>query len=214
MKINNEILNNFLDNNFLDAKCELKYSNNFQLLIAVMLSAQTTDKSVNKITPILFDKYKTINDLANARLEDIEEIIKPIGIYKNKAKNIKEISSKIINNFNGDVPNTLEELTTLPGVGRKTASVVLIEGFNKIAFPVDTHIQRVAKRLGIANSNDDAYQVEMKLRKLIDESKLKKAHHQLIFMGRYMCKAIKPNCIECPLKQYCVYNKNLLTISK
>ena len=205
MKINKEALDYFLSNYYLDSKCELNYNSIFELLIAVMLSAQTTDKQVNKITPILFNKYKTIKDLSLAKLQDIEEIIKPIGIYKNKAKNIKEVSYIIHNQYNDIVPNNLESLMKLKGVGRKTASVVLIEGFKIPALPVDTHILRVSKRLNICDYNDDAYKCETELRKLISEDKLIRAHHQLIYFGRNVCHAKKPDCNNCPLAKYCTY---------
>ncbi len=196
---------NFLDNYFLDAHCELNYHNVFELLVAVMLSAQTTDISVNKVTPVLFEKYKTIQELANANLNDVENIIHSIGLYKAKAKNIIEVANVIHNNYNDIVPNTIDELVKLKGVGRKTASVVLIEGYNLPALPVDTHILRVSKRLGITNENDDAYQTEMKLRKILNEDRLAKAHHQLIFFGRYMCKAKNPSCSDCPFNNKCNY---------
>jgi len=206
-KINKEALNYFLDTEFLDAHCELNYNSVFSLLIAVMLSAQTTDSSVNKVTPVLFEKYKTIQDLSNALQGDVEDIIKSIGLYKNKSLNIIKTAKIIHEKYDDIVPNNMMELISLPGVGRKTASVVLIEGFNIPALPVDTHILRVSKRLGITNQNDDAYSTEMKLRKMIPEEKLAKAHHQLIIFGRYRCLARNPKCFECSLKQYCNYLK-------
>lgn len=166
-------------------RSELSYNNVFQLLLAVILSAQTTDISVNRVTPALFEAYPTPEDLANANKEDVMTYLKTIGLFKNKSKFIIETSKKLVNEFNGQVPQTREELMTLPGVGRKTANVVLAEGFNIPAIAVDTHVERVAKRLGWADKDDNVLQVEMKLMDLIPEERWGQAHHQILLFGRY-----------------------------
>lgn len=195
----------YLDELFPDAKAELNFNNHFELLIAVVLSAQTTDIAVNKVTPLLFERYPTPERLADAAASDVEKLIKSIGLYKNKAKNIIELSKKIVNQFDGSVPDNRADLESLPGVGRKTANVVLSNAFDIPALAVDTHILRISKRLAIADESDDAYQVEMKLNDLFLESKWNKLHHQLIFFGRYHCKAKKPECDVCRMKDICHY---------
>ena len=197
MKINKDEIASYLNELYPDAHCELNYDSIFHLLIAVMLSAQTTDNSVNKVTPVLFEKYVTPIDLANANIEDVENIIRSIGLYKNKAKNIIATSKILVEKYNSIVPNTMEELTSLPGVGRKTANVLLVEGFKIPAFPVDTHVERVSKRLGIAKQNDSVETVEKKIRKIYLKEQYGLLHHQFIFFGRYFCKAISPNCKDC-----------------
>ena len=192
---------------FPDAGCELNYNNVFELMIAVSLSAQTTDKSVNKITPELFKKYPTPHLLANAKLEDVKEIIKSIGLYKNKSKNIINLSKILVEKFNGIVPNNQNDLESLPGVGRKTANVVLTEGFKIPRIPVDTHVDRVSKRFGLIDNNATVLDVENKLMSLIEESKWHKAHHLLLFMGRYKCLAKNPKCSDCFYKENCKYDK-------
>src|SRR5690554_858685 len=156
---------NYLEELFPDAKAELDFTNNFELLVAVVLSAQTTDIAVNKVTKELFSKYKSPYELMNAELNDVMQIIQSIGLYKTKAKNIINLSKKLVEEFNGEVPNNRQSLESLPGVGRKTANVVLSNAFNVPALAVDTHILRISKRLGLALDSDDAYQVEMKLNK-------------------------------------------------
>ena len=199
-----EILS-FIDSLFPDAKCELFYSRDYELVIAVMLSAQSTDKSVNKVTSVLFDKYDNLSSLADAQRGDIEDIIKSIGLYKNKANNIIGICQKIITDFNGTVPSNKDLLQTLPGVGNKTAGVIRAEYFKIPDLPVDTHILRICYRLGITNKNDSPLEVETKLKKLIPEDRWIKTHHQLIHFGRYYCLARKPKCEECQIKKYCRY---------
>ena len=199
-----EILS-FIDSLFPDAKCELFYSRDYELVIAVMLSAQSTDKSVNKVTSVLFDKYDNLSSLADAQRGDIEDIIKSIGLYKNKANNIIGICQKIITDFNGTVPSNKDLLQTLPGVGNKTAGVIRAEYFKIPDLPVDTHILRICYRLGITNKNDSPLEVETKLKKLIPEDRWIKTHHQLIHFGRYFCLARKPKCEECQIKKYCRY---------
>ena len=170
-------------------KSELNYRNTFELLIAVILSAQATDISVNKVTPALFKAYPVAYQLANANQEDIMELLKTIGLYKNKSKFIIGTSKKIVEKFNGEVPQTREELMSLPGVGRKTANVVLAEGFNIPAIAVDTHVERVAKRLKWVAEDATVLQVEKKLMELIPRQKWGAAHHQLLLFGRYHSRA-------------------------
>ena len=203
MKINKDEIASYLNELYPEAHCELNYDSIFHLLIAVMLSAQTTDASVNKVTPKLFDAYPTPIDLMNSNLNDVENFIRAIGLYKNKAKNIIATSKDLVQKFNSTVPSTMEELTSLPGVGRKTANVVLVEGFKIPAFPVDTHVERVSKRLGIAKQKDSVDEVERKIRKIYKKEQYGLLHHQFIFFGRYFCKAIKPNCQECRFLNRC-----------
>ena len=188
---------------FPSARCELFYSKDYELVIAVMLSAQTTDKSVNAVTPILFNKYPSLEDLNNAPLEDIEEILKPIGLYKNKAKNLKGIVKDLLERFNGKVPSNKDELMTLPGVGNKTAGVIRAEIFQIPDLPVDTHILRISKRFNLAKKEDEPIDVERKLKKLIPEERWIKSHHQLIHFGRYFCTARNPQCENCKISDMC-----------
>lgn len=199
-----------LESMFPDAKGELDYNNDFELLIAVLLSAQTTDIAVNKITPNLFKKYPTPYELANAKIEDVMELINKIGLYKVKSKNIINLSKILISDFNGRVPNTREELESLPGVGRKTANVVLSIIFDIPAIAVDTHVNRVSKRLGLANPDDSLLEVENKLMDTYNKKYWQKLHHQLIFFGRYHCTARKPKCNECSLVDICVFDNKAL----
>lgn len=203
MTRNSKLIIDNLNVLFPKAKCELKHKNNFELLIAVILSAQTTDERVNLVTPFLFKKYKNSFELAKAKLKDVEEIIKPIGLYKNKARNIVETSKVLVNKHKGRVPRTREELEALPGVGRKTANIILNNCFNEPAFAVDTHVSRVSKRLGIAKKDDDVLEIEKKLMNYFPIEAWGKLHHQFIFFGRYKCKAIKPECDDCPFIKIC-----------
>lgn len=191
---------------FPNAKCELTYGNIFQLLIAVSLSAQTTDKRVNECTPVLFSKYPKIEDLANADINDVKQIIKSIGMVNTKAKNIIGIAKIIHEKYNDEVPKDVDVLLTLPGVGIKTTNVLLAEGYKIPAFPVDTHVNRVAKRLKIATLNDDVNDVERKLKKKVPKELWIQMHHSMIFFGRYFCKAISPSCEICELKGKCRVN--------
>lgn len=186
-----------------NAHCELLYQNIFQLLIAVTLSAQTTDKRVNACTPILFAKYDTIEKLAQADIKDVKEIIRPIGMTNTKAIHIIQIAQIIHEQYHDEVPSDKEKLLQLPGVGTKTINVVLAEGFKIPAFPVDTHVNRIAKRLKFASLQDDVSMVEKKLKKKVPESLWIQMHHSMIFFGRYFCKAVHPHCDECDLRQQC-----------
>jgi endonuclease-3 len=198
----------YLEELYPEASCELNYKTDYELLIAVMLSAQTTDVSVNKVTATLFNKYPTLEKLSRANVEEVMDIIRPIGTYRKKSQNIIDISKSLLKNYNGVVPNDRNYLESLPGVGRKTANVVLSILYNKPVCAVDTHVKRVAIRLGLAKDTDDVLTIEKKLTKIFPKEKLNKIHHQLIFFGRYHCKARNPNCENCKLKDVCKYIKN------
>lgn len=202
-----EILN-ILDEIYNKPECFLKHSNNYELLVAVMLSAQTTDERVNMVTPNLFNEYKDPYTLMNANVKDVENIIKSVGLYKTKAKNLILMAKSLVLNYNGQVPNDFNELVKLPGVGRKTANVVLAVGFKIPSIPVDTHVYRTSYRLGFRKSKDDLITCEEKLKRYLPQSKWIDAHHQLILFGREYCKSQNPQCENCPLKNYCVVNKN------
>ena len=185
-----------------EAHCELNFDTPFEALVAIILSAQCTDKRVNLVTQDLYKKYNTPQQFASLDIKELEELIKPCGFYKNKAKNIKECARQIIEDFNGEVPKTMEDLTKLAGVGRKTANVMLAEIYKQDAIAVDTHVKRVSNRTGFVKS-DDPYDVEMALKKIFPKEKWSRMHHLLIFLGRYTCKAIKPKCKECLLNDIC-----------
>lgn len=195
----------YLDEIIPNPKCELEYSKDYELLIATMLSAQTTDKRVNSVTRILFKKYPTLEDLANAPLEDIKEIIRPIGAFNKKAENIKKISSSLLKH--GGMSNDRNFLESLSGVGRKTANVVLSNIYNEPCIAVDTHVSRVSKRLGIAKKTDDVLTIEKKLNRTFPKEKLSRLHHQMVLFGRYYCKANHPLCENCKLKEICKKDK-------
>lgn len=205
MKNNSLLIRKALDELFPDAHCELNHRNNFELLIAVVLSAQTTDERVNSVTLELFEMYSDSFKLANADIKDVERIIRPIGLYHNKAVNIISLSKQLSERFNGVVPDKREDLESLPGVGRKTANVVLSNCFDYPAFAVDTHVSRVSKRLNIASEDDDVKKIEEKLMTYFPKKDWGKLHHQFIFFGRYKCKAQKPDCTDCPLRKICTY---------
>lgn len=195
----------FLDSLFPNAKCELFYNQDYELVIAVMLSAQTTDKSVNNVTSHLFNKYPTLKSFVDADIIDIEKEIQSLGLYKNKARNIKGIAEVLYHNFNSVLPSDKDELQTLPGIGNKSAGVIRCEVFKIPDLPVDTHIIRISNRLGIATSKDKPIDIERKLKKIIPEESWIKFHHQLIHFGRYFCTARNPKCEQCKLKKYCTY---------
>lgn len=204
--ITNEIIE-YLDTLFPNPRCELNYTKDYELLIAVMLSAQTTDKRVNMVTEVLFSKYPTLKDLKNAPLEDLIEIIRPIGTFQRKAMNVKLIAERLLEDSNGIVPNNREFLESLSGVGRKTTNVVLSNLYNEPCIAVDTHVSRVSKRLGIAKKNDDVLVIEKKLNKKFPKEKLGRLHHQMVLFGRYYCKASNPECGTCALKDICKEKK-------
>ena len=200
---NKEVLS-ILENEYPDAAPELNYQSPFQLLIAVILSAQTTDRHVNNVTPVLFNRLPDANAFAIAPVEQIEELIKSCGFYKTKAKNIKNTCSILANKYNGEVPDEINALMALPGVGRKTANVVLSNAFGIDAIAVDTHVYRVSNRIGLANA-DNEYKTEQQLMENIPKNKWSKAHHWLIFHGRRICKARNPLCSKCPIALLCDY---------
>lgn len=188
---------------FPDAHCELVHRNSFELTIAVLLSAQTTDVHVNKVTAKLFEKYKTPQDYLDVDVSELEQDIKSIGLFRSKAKNIQKLAYTLLNEFNGVIPETREELITLAGVGRKTANVVMSVAFEEPAIAVDTHVERVAKRLAFCRWKDSVLQVEEALMNKIPRDEWSVTHHRLIFFGRYHCKARNPGCVECPLLSVC-----------
>jgi len=202
-----KIIEDYIDNLIPNPKCELNYEKDYELLIAVMLSAQTTDKRVNIVTKELFSKYKSLEDLKNADINDLKEIIKPLGSFNKKAQYIKDIATIICDKYNGVMPLNREELETLSGVGRKTVNVVFGELNIEPQIAVDTHVERVSKRLYLAALNDSVYNVEMKLRKKFKKDTWSKRHKQLVLFGRYYCKALKPECNTCGLKNICRHYK-------
>ncbi len=203
----NQIVN-YLDELFPHPKCELNYTKDYELLLAVMLSAQTTDKRVNEVTYKLFNKYNSLELLSSADIEDIKSIIRPIGTFNKKALNIINIASFLLEKSEGKVINDRSFLESMPGVGRKTANVVLSILFDEPYIAVDTHVSRVSKRLGIANKNDDVLTIEKKLYKYFSNCNFQHLHHQLVFFGRYHCKAINPKCESCKLKNICKEKKH------
>lgn len=197
----------YLDLILPNPRCELNYTKDYELLISVMLSAQTTDKMVNKVTKILYEKYDTIEKLSTANISDIKDIIKPLGNYNKKATYIIEITNRLIQDTNGVVINNRNYLESLPGVGRKTTNVVLANLYNEDVIAVDTHVARVSKRLGIARNSDDVLVIEKKLNKKFPKECLGRLHHQLVLFGRYYCKAKNPECKSCKLCEICKYYK-------
>ena len=194
-----------LNKTFPDAHCELTHSNEFELLCAVIMSAQTTDERVNDVSPLLFARYPDAHALSEASLDDVEDIIASIGLYHNKATSLISMTKTLVRDYDGKVPNNKKDLTKLAGVGDKTANVVLAEAFGIPAFAVDTHVSRVAKRLGFAKADDDVLTIEKKLCKAFKKDTWIKCHHLFIFFGRYLCKAKKPDCDNCPLIKYCKF---------
>lgn len=202
----NDILN-YLDSLYPNPKCELEYSSDYELLLAIVMSAQTTDKRVNLVNKVLFSKYDTLEKLAKADIEDIENIIKPIGTFKRKSIYIKEIALKLYNDGFSKVPNDRKYIESLPGVGRKTANVFLSNIYDVPAIAVDTHVSRVSKRLGLVKENDSVEIIEKKLEKKVPKDRWSKFHHQMVLFGRYRCKSISPDCEKCMLKEYCKFIK-------
>lgn len=201
-------IEDYLDKLYPNPRCELNYTKDYELLIAVVLSAQTTDKRVNSVTSILFSKYDSLEKLAEADIEDIKSIIRPIGTFNKKSVFVKEIAKYLIDNCNSTVPNDRKVLESIPGVGRKTANVVLSNLFDYPAIAVDTHVSRVSKRLGLAKESDDVLTIEKKLMKKIKKENWSRRHHQLVLFGRYHCKAMSPECTNCGIKEICKYKKN------
>ena len=203
VKADCEYIYSELEKMFPDAHCELNYQTVYQLAVAVMLSAQTTDVSVNKVTPALFKRYPDAFAMAEASQKEVEELIRSIGLYKNKAANLIAMSRQLVDEYDGIVPDDMEKLVQLRGVGRKSANVILSEGYKHPAIAVDTHFHRVSVRLHLADVDDDVNEVERKLMKRFPRDRWSKLHHLLIFFGRYMCSARKPQCESCPFRECC-----------
>lgn len=197
-----------LKQTYPDATCSLDFKTPFQMVVAVMLSAQCTDERVNKTTPALFEKCKTIQDFANIDINELEKIIHPCGFYKNKAKNIKLCAKQVLENFNGKVPDNMEDLQSLAGVGRKSANVIMLEAFNKPqGIAVDTHAKRVSNLIGLSNESDPI-KIEQDLLKLFPKEYLKDINHLFVWHGRNTCVARRPKCDLCSVKKFCKYYKN------
>lgn len=197
-----------LKETYPDATCSLDFKTPFQMVVAVMLSAQCTDERVNKTTPALFEKCKTIQDFANIDINELEKIIHPCGFYKNKAKNIKLCAKQVLENFNGKVPDNMEDLQSLAGVGRKSANVIMLEAFNKPqGIAVDTHAKRVSNLIGLSNESDPI-KIEQDLLKLFPKEYLKDINHLFVWHGRNTCVARRPKCDLCSVKKFCKYYKN------
>lgn len=210
--MNKKDINSLIDTlrkTYPDAKCSLDFETPFQLLVAVCLSAQCTDERVNLTTPALFNRCKSIEDFANIDLTELEELIHPCGFYKNKAKNIKKCANQILEDFDGKVPQNMDDLISLAGVGRKSANVIMLEVFgNAVGIAVDTHCKRISNRIGLSNEKDPS-KIEQDLLKQIDPKDYKDVNHLFIWHGRYTCKSQKPLCEKCTLKQFCkYYNSN------
>lgn len=192
-----------------DAKCSLDFNTPFQILVAVVLSAQCTDERVNKTTPSIFEKYPDAIDFVNMPISTLEELIHPCGFYKTKAKNLKLAAEKIVNDFAGKVPQTMEELMSIPGVGRKSANVIMLEAFNKPqGIAVDTHAKRISNRIGFSSETEPT-KIEQDLLKIIPNKYYKDVNHVLVWHGRKTCTSAKPNCNSCPVKQWCKYFTNI-----
>lgn len=196
-----------INNQYKDAKCELNFKNNYELIVAVILSAQCTDKRVNQTTPKLFEKYPTIYHLANANEIELQKIIMPCGFFHNKSKNLINMAKGVVENFGGQIPNLKRDLLSLAGVGEKTANVVLACGFNIPALAVDTHVFRVSNRLGLAKATS-VEQTQKQLEKAVPKEFWINTHYALVLHGRYVCKARAPRCNECAFSQECRYYKN------
>ena len=196
-----------LDDLFPDAHCELDHRNNYEMAVAVVLSAQTTDASVNRVTPELFRRYPDVYALSNGKLPEIECCIASLGLYRNKAKSIQGMAKGIVEQFDGRVPDNMNDLVSLPGVGRKCANVILSECYGIPSLAVDTHVSRVSRRLGLAKPEDSLLQVEQKLKRKISRDRWIKTHHQMIFFGRYLCHARNPECHRCPFEGKCRIGK-------
>ena len=200
-------IDNYLDYLFPNPKCELLYHTDYELLIAIVLSAQSTDKRVNQVTPILFDKYPSLELLKESLLTDLEDIIHSVGSFHKKAFYVREIARMIVDDYNGMVPVDRKKLMKFPGVGRKTVNVFLSEFYGKAAIAVDTHVERISKRLGLAFFNDDVLTIEKKLMKYFSRDVWAKRHLQMVLFGRYYCKAVKPMCDNCKLIDICLEKK-------
>lgn len=197
----------YLEELYSDSRCELNYNKDYELLIAVVLSAQTTDKRVNQVTSVLFDKYPDIYSLSKADVSDLIEIVRPLGTASRKGVFVYEIANILVDKFDGKVPNNRKALEAMPGVGRKTANVVLSNLFDVPCIAVDTHVSRVSKRLSLAKEEDSVEEIEIKLKRKFKRENWSKRHHQMVLFGRYNCKAKNPDCFNCKIKDICKYYK-------
>lgn len=204
-----EVLEDYLDELFPNPRCELLYNKDYELLIAIMLSAQSTDKRVNMVTPVIFSKYKSLKELSEAYIKDLENIIRSVGSYHKKSLYMKEIARRLVTEYDSKVPIDREVLESFPGIGRKTVNVFFSEFYNIPAIAVDTHVERVSKRLKLAYTKDNVLDVERKLQKKFKKENWAKRHLQLVLFGRYHCKAVKPECNNCKLKDFCREKKCL-----
>ncbi|HEC32309.1 MAG TPA: endonuclease III [Deltaproteobacteria bacterium] len=202
-----EAILRILDKLYPDAKCSLNFTNPLELLVATILSAQCTDERVNEVTKSLFEKYRSAKDYASVSQEELEEDIRPTGFYKNKAKSLRKCCEELERKFGGEVPPDLDKLVKLPGIGRKTANVVLGAAFGIPGIVVDTHVKRISRRLGLTREKDPV-KIEFDLMKLIPKEKWTKFSHQMIYHGRAVCKSRKPLCEECELREYCDYYRD------
>lgn len=202
-----DLIEEYLEELNPNPKCEINYNNEYELLISIVLSAQTTDKRVNEVNKVLFTKYNSLEKLKNADIDDLKEILRPLGNYNKKALYVKNISTTLVDSYNSKVPHKRKELESLDGVGRKTASVFLSELNIEPAIAVDTHVERVSKRLGLSKKDDTVLEVEKRLRKVFKKEDWNKRHLQLLLFGRYKCKAISPKCDDCRLSDICLRGK-------
>ena len=201
------IIRDYLNELFANPVCELNYNNDYELLIAIVLSAQSTDKRVNSVTPTLFGKYNTLEKLSKADLNDLENILRPIGSFRKKAFYVRDIASILVSEYDSRVPISRQKLERFPGVGRKTVNVFFSEFYNIPAFAVDTHVERVSKRLALVKENDNVREIEEKLKRAFRREEWSRVHLQLVLFGRYKCKAVSPDCDNCRLKDICKYEK-------
>jgi endonuclease-3 len=199
---------------FPNARCELDFRTPFQLAVAVILSAQTTDLAVNRITPALFEAYPDAKTMAEASLETLENLLRTIGLYRNKARHLQDLAKTLVTTYDGKLPDDFEVLCRLPGIGRKTANVIVSVAFGQPGLAVDTHVLRVTQRVGLVSLSDDPTKAELKLKRKIPKSRWSSAHHAILFFGRYHCMAKKPACATCPLADRCRYVQNLSPSTK
>ena len=202
-----EIVQNYLDSLIPNPQCELNFNTDYELLIAIVLSAQTTDKRVNQVTSVLFDKYKNLEELSNASISDVMKILRVLGSFRKKSSYVIAIARILHNEYNDKVPVNRKILEAMPGVGRKTVNVFFAEYYQIPAFAVDTHVERVSKRLSLAKDNDNVVEIENKLKRKFKREEWCRRHKQLVLFGRYYCKAVKPDCDSCSLKDICKYYK-------
>lgn len=203
-----KLIEDYLEELYPNPKCELNYNKDYELLLAVMLSAQTTDKRVNKVTKVLFNKYPSLKDIKEADIEDLKDITRELGNFNKKAKFLKEISTILVDNYNSIIPNNRKVLENLPGIGRKTVNVYFSELNIEPNIAVDTHVERVSKRLNLVKETDDVLKIEKHLRRIYKKETWNKRHLQMVLFGRYKCKAINPECKTCKLKEICKYYKH------